>query len=297
MRFHQAVAFLPTADLVALAVASDELGFDGIYLSDHLFNPRDLRSRYTYSTAPDGSPPWPKETEWPDPMTLIAYLAGRTGRLLFTTGIYVAPVRDLVTVAKSVGTAAVVSRGRVRLGVGSGWCEEEFDATGQDFHNRGRRLDEMIGALRALWSGGWVEHHGTYYDIPPCQMSPSPPSPVPIYGGGGSDAAIKRATEHCDGWLTPGTRGPDAAMEQFREVRKALERAGRGNDPFDIYLAIQAPPDVDLYLRFEDAGVTDLICAPWMAARVDPSDTPEVRTAKRVEASERFATEILAKMQ
>lgn len=198
MRFHQAVAFLPTADLVALAVACDELGFDGIYLSDHLFNPRDLRSRYTYSTAPDGSPPWPKETEWPDPMTLIAYLAGRTGRLLFTTGIYVAPVRDLVTVAKSVGTAAVVSGGRVRLGVGSGWCEEEFDATGQDFHNRGRRLDEMIGALRALWSGGWVEHHGTYYDIPPCQMNPSPPSPVPIYGGGGSDAAIKRATEHCD---------------------------------------------------------------------------------------------------
>ena len=82
-----------------------------------------------------------------------------------------------MTVAKSVGTAAVLSGSRVRLGVGVGWCEEEFDQTGQDFHNRGKRLDEMIPALRALWQGGWVEYHGTHYDVPACQMNPCPPSP------------------------------------------------------------------------------------------------------------------------
>ena len=93
----------------------------------------------------------------------------RDRNLLFTTGVFIAPARDLVTVAKSVGTAAVLSSNRLRLGVGVGWCEEEFVAIGQEFSNRGKRLDEMIVALRALWHEGWVEHHGTYYDIPACK--------------------------------------------------------------------------------------------------------------------------------
>ncbi len=127
MRFHQALSFLPTEQAVALTVACEELGYAGMYLSDHLFNPKDLASRYTYSLAPDGSPGWEKETGWPDPMVVFGGLATVTEHLTFTTGVYVAPVRDLITVAKSVGTAAVLSNGRIRLGVGVGWCKEEFD--------------------------------------------------------------------------------------------------------------------------------------------------------------------------
>ena len=117
-------------------------------------------------------------------MCLIAALAGSTQNLLFTTGVYVAPMRDLMTVAKTVGTTAFLSDNRLRLGVGVGWCQEEFDQTGQDFATRGPRLNEMIVALRALWRGGWVEFHGDYYDVPECQMEPHPSEPVPIIGGG-----------------------------------------------------------------------------------------------------------------
>jgi len=117
-RFHQSITFLPTRQAVPLARASDELGYGGIYISDHLFNPRSLESRYTYSVREDGAPGWESETPWPDPMCVISALSSVTEQLLFTTGVYIAPARDLITVAKSVGTTAVLSDNRVRLGVG-----------------------------------------------------------------------------------------------------------------------------------------------------------------------------------
>ncbi len=228
MRFHQAVQFLPVEEARALVVASDELGYSGSYFSDHLFNPRVLSSRYTYSTAPDGSPFWEKETAWPDVMCLISWLAAQTTTLTFTTGVYIAPVRDLITVAKSVGTTAVLSDNRVRLGVGVGWCKEEYLQTGQDFHNRGKRLDDMIPALRALWKGGWVEYHGSHYDVPECQMNPAPTEPVPIICGGDSEAALRRAATLCDGWVNTGAVGPEEAFDQVRKVQDALSRRRTG---------------------------------------------------------------------
>ena len=296
MRFHQAVTFLPIEETLHLAQACDGLGYSGIYLSDHLFNPRDLSSRYTYSKAPDGSPFWEKETAWPDPMCLISAMAAVTTNLRFTTGIYIAPVRDLITVAKSVGTAAVLSHDRVTLGVGVGWCEEEYIQTGQDFHTRGKRLNEMIPALRALWKGGWVEFHGEYYDVPACQMNPSPSLPVPFVGGGDSEVALVRATTLCDGWVNTGAATPDEAFAQVNRVKDALKRAGRENEPFSVYVAVRAYPDLDLYHRLEDAGVTDLLCAPWMAVKAKDGDTPDSIRAARLAVSEQFAEHFIAAM-
>ena len=180
-------------------------------------------------------------------MCLISALSAVTTNLTFTTGIYIAPVRDLITVAKSVGTAAVLSHNRVRLGVGVGWCEEEYIQTGQDFHSRGKRLNDMIPALRALWQGGWVEYHGTHYDVPPCQMNPTPTLPVPILCGGDSEAAMVRASTLCDGWINTGAALPDEAFVQAERIRDALKRDGRQNDPYSVYLAVKSYPDVDLY--------------------------------------------------
>jgi probable F420-dependent oxidoreductase len=297
MRFHQAVTFLPLDEVLSLSVASDRLGYSGIYLSDHLFNPRDLSSRYTYSKAPDGAPFWEKDTAWPDPMCVISALSSVTTDLTFTTGIYIAPVRDLITVAKTVGTAAVLSGNRVRLGVGVGWCEEEYVQTGQDFHTRGKRLNEMIPALRALWKGGWVEYHGNYYDVPPCQMNPAPSQPIPFIGGGDSDVALLRATTLCDGWVNTGAAEPDEAFAQVERIKDALKQAGREHEPFSIYVAVHAMPDLDLYRRLEDAGVTDLLCAPWMAVRARDGDTPETVHAARLDACEQFAEHIIANME
>jgi probable F420-dependent oxidoreductase len=296
MRFHLATTFLSLDQTIRLVPACDEMGYSGIYFSDHLFNPRELQSKYTYSKAPDGSPFWEKDTEWPDPMCLISGLATITRNMLFTTGIYIAPVRDLITVAKSVGTAAVISDNRVRLGVGVGWCEEEYIQTGQNFRNRGKRLDEMIPALRALWQGGWVEYHGTYYDVPACQMNPSPSQPVPIIGGGNSEPAIRRAATLCDGWVNTGAAEPDDAFLEAARIRDAVKQEGRENDPFSVYLAIRAFPDLDLYRRLEEAGVTDLLCAPWMSISPDDGKSEEELYQARRDVCEQFAEGIIAKM-
>ncbi len=294
MRYHQAVTFLPTEDVLELAVACDSMGYAGVYLSDHLFNPRELESRYTYSKAPDGSPFWRKETAWPDPMCLISALGAVTTNLTFTTGIYIAPVRDLITVAKSVGTTAVLTGNRVRLGVGVGWCKEEYLQTGQEFHNRGKRLDDMIPALRALWQGGWVEYHGTHFDVPACQMNPSPTLPIPILGGGDSEPALRRASTLCDGWINTGAVPAEEAFGQVDRIHGALAAAGRDRDGFSVYLALRAMPDLDLYRRLEDAGVTDLLCAPWMGVVPKEGDTHEAIQRARIAACEAFAEHIIA---
>ena len=135
-------------------------------------------------------------------MAMMSALAAATEHLTFTTGVYIAP-RDLITVAKSVGTAAVLSDNRLRLGVGVGWCKEEFEQTVQAFATRGKRLDEMIVAFRALWKGGWGEFHGAYYDVPECQMEPAPSEPIPIIGGH-SPVALRRTAALCDGWIAAG---------------------------------------------------------------------------------------------
>ena len=291
MRFHQAVAFLETEQLVGLARGCDDMGYAGMYLCDHIFYPQQLDSKYPYSPHEDGSPIWSPETHWPDMWCLVSAMAMVTQKLEFTSGVYIAPARDVFTVAKLVGTAAYLSENRVNLGVGVGWCEEEFDATGQEFHNRGKRLDEMIPALRELWKGGWVEYHGEHYDFGPLQMNPTPTAPVPIYGGGHSEPALRRAARLCDGWMSAGAYAPDDARDYLAKMRQYREEAGRADEPFSIYMTLAAMPDVDLYRDFEDEGVTDMVCAPWMLAGGHDSTLDA-----KVAAAEDFATTIIAKM-
>ena len=296
VRFHQAVAFLPTSQILPMAKACDGLGYGGMYVSDHMFNPRQRTSRYTYSKAEDGAPGWEDHTPWPDPMSVISACAGATENLLFTTGIYIAPLRDLMTVAKSVGTTAFLSGNRLRLGIGVGWSKEEFDLTGQDFANRGKRLDEMIVALRALWSGGWVEFHGDFYDVPECQMEPAPTEPVPFICGGHSPVALRRTAELCDGWIAAGAYSEEEAWIHLAELHDALDKAGRDKDDFTVYLSLNERPSVDLYRRFADAGVTDFVCAPWMFVNVAPGTPDDEALAARLGPVHWFAEEIVAKV-
>lgn len=164
MKFWCGTAFMDTREAPQVARLLDEAGYDGMLVSDHLVYPRQLSS--PYPGTPDGRPFWPPETAWPDAWVLIGAMAAVTERLQFANNVYVAPARPLVEVAKQVATAAVVADGRVALGLSAGWMREEFELLGQDFSNRGRRLDEMIPALRALWAGGWVSWEGEHYQVP-----------------------------------------------------------------------------------------------------------------------------------
>jgi alkanesulfonate monooxygenase SsuD/methylene tetrahydromethanopterin reductase-like flavin-dependent oxidoreductase (luciferase family) len=220
-------------------------------------------------------------------------MVSATTRLHFGQSVYIAPARDLMTVAKQVGTAAVLSGDRIHLGVGAGWMKEEFDQTGQDYHTRGRRLDEMIQALRALWGGGWVEFHGHYYDCGPLQMEPSPGKRVPILSGGHSEPALRRAARLCDGWLGNAYTEEDAERH-IGDLKRHLAEAGRQDEPFEIIVGLYTPPTVEVVKRAAALGITGLLCVPWFIdERHDDQDVASVQgstsIAQKVEATRRFS--------
>lgn len=192
-------------------------------------------------------------------------MAAVTTRLRFSNAVYIAPARPLLEVAKQVATASVISGGRVSLGVGVGWMREEYELLGQDFRTRGKRLDEMIPALRALWGGGWVSWSGEHYQVPEMMIEPHPPGPVPILCGGESEAALRRAARLCDGWVGYAYAWDDA-VGHARRLGALRREYGRQDEPFDILLALLDPPSPDLYKRAEDEGITAVMCAPWMGA-------------------------------
>jgi probable F420-dependent oxidoreductase len=267
-------------------------------MSDHICFPKQLGSRYPDAPYEDGRPIWEPETPWPDPWVSIGAMIGATTNLHFSTSIYIAPARDVFTVAKQVGTAAVLSNNRVSLGLGAGWMKEEFDQTGQSYENRGRRLDEMIAALRSLWSGGWAEYHGKYYDFGPLMIEPSPTEPVHIWCGGHSDPALRRAARHCDGWIGNAYSEEDAA-HYLGKLKAELAAAGRADDPFEIVIGLYAPPTPDVVKRWSDEGVTGLLCVPWfLEQRSDDRDVAGAQMgtdlSRKIEALERFATEVIA---
>ena len=287
MKFWHALTFMEPSEAIDLAVVSDDCGYDGLCVADHLFTPKELSSKYPYSDT--GAPRFEDDAPWPDPWVLIGAMAARTKRIHFTTNVYIAPLRDLFTVAKAVSTAACIAPGRVSLGMGMGWMREEFAQTGQDFDSRGKRANEMIPVLKKLWSGDWVEHHGTHYDFDAVRIAPVPDEPIPIYIGGHSPAAIKRATELADGWIGVDYK-VDEAEELVRTIRRKLQSLGRDGKPFEMILALWTHLDRDLCNRFADLGVTGLMVAPWMF-------TKDRTVQGRVDAVKRFADDVLAKLR
>jgi probable F420-dependent oxidoreductase len=294
VQFWCGTAFMSTPELPAVAQMLDEAGYHGIMVSDHLIFPRELSSPYP---SPTGRPFWAPETAWPDTWVLIGAMAAVSTTLHFSNAVYIAPARPLLEVAKHVATASVLSGGRVSLAVGAGWMREEFELLDQDFDNRGRRLDEMIEALRALWQGGWVSWAGTYYRIPELMLEPHPEQPVPILCGGESEVALRRAARSCDGWVGTGYPLDEAAryVEKLHEYRREY---GREHDPFEVILALFDPPSPDLYQPAEEIGVTGVMCAPWAGVddiHAGAHDALKQHAERYRAPIERFAEEIVTK--
>jgi probable F420-dependent oxidoreductase len=298
VRFWQSMAFSEPTEYPALARDAEDAGMHGVMLSDHVFYPQELRTRYPYS--PDGRPIWDPSTPWPDVWVATGAMAAVTTKLQFATNVYVAPARDPFTVAKAVGTASVLSSGRVSLGLAAGWMREEFDGLGQAFSNRGARLDEMIQVLRSLWSPGWSEYHGRYYDFDALMMEPKPAAGVPIWCGGDSEPALRRAAQHCDGWVGNPYLLADAESKVTR-LRQLLRQAGRDGEPFEIIVGVLDPPSLDVYRRLEDLGVSGLVCIPWLAIpdrhmRDVAMSQKTTSRARKQEALRVFADEYIAKL-
>jgi probable F420-dependent oxidoreductase len=286
VRFVIPAAFSPPAQLCAMAALAEENGIDAVAVSDHVAHPERIASRYPYTE--DGSIRWTEETAWPDPWVAIGAMAAVTTRLRFVTNVYVLALRNPFLAAKAVATAAVLSGDRVALGVGVGWCAEEFALAGQDFATRGRRTDEMLEVLRKLWDGDYVEHHGRFYDFDRVRMRPAPGAPVPLYGGGLSAPALRRAAR-LDGWISD--LHPVAELRGI-VARLTAERAtaGRSAAPFHVIAACSDAFGLDAVRRLEDIGVTHYATAPWLAYGGRWDSLEDKRDGLR-----RFADEVVAK--
>lgn len=275
MQFWQSVARTPPEQLVPLAGLAETLGFDGVTMADHLVRPLELRSRYPY--AADGRMATGESTPYLDPWQLASHLARATRRLRFMPYVYVPALRDPFSVAKAISTAAILAEGRVLVGIGVGWMEEEFALVGRAFRGRGRRTDELMKVVRELMSGRMVEHHGEFYDFEPVQMAPPPPCAPPVLVGGHGPAALRRAAA-ADGWLGVDYDADAVApiLETLRGLRRALGRAAL---PFDAAIALRASPSRDELRRLEDRGITMLVNPPLLRPTGEMSSLDEKRAS------------------
>jgi probable F420-dependent oxidoreductase len=289
MKFCASLAFSDPRHFREIAVAAEAFGWDYLVVSDHVVHPEKIESPYPYTA--DSAPRWEAPAPWPDPWVAISARAAVTERMRFLTSIFVLPMRNPIAVAKTVGTLAVMSDHRVDLGIGIGWMKEEFERLGQDFHNRGKRTDEMVEVMRRLWAGGMVEHHGAHYDFDPLQMSPAVDGKIPIIVGGLSEPALRRAARIGDGWTsdihsTEELRGISDTLKQYRK------EYGRADEPFAIFAAANDAFDVDGYRRLEEAGVTNLLTMPWVLYGATGDSLTE-----KTDALKRFGDEIIATMR
>lgn len=287
MKFVLSGSFAPVAHLPELAVAADQSGWAMITLSDHTVNAETLKTPYPYT--PDGARRWPEFTDWPDQIVMMGAFATITKNIRFTTNAFVLPARNPFIVAKAVSTASVVSNNRVVLTVGVGWSKDEFELLSQDFSTRGKRCDEMIEIMRLLWTGKYVSYQGKHYQFDRIEMNPPPAGYIPIWVGGISDAALRRAARLGDGWLSDLQPASDI-VESIRKVREYRKEYGREPNDFDVMATPMDVFDIDGYKKLEDQGVTHIMTQPWQIYSPGTKDLQ-----KEKDAILRYADEVIAR--
>lgn len=220
--------------LGAFAQHADEVGFESLLTVEHVVVPVGYESRYPYSET--GRMPLPDDCELPDPLEVLAWIAGRTERIRLGTGILVLPEHHPLQLAKRVATIDALSGGRVFLGVGVGWNREELEAVNVDPATRGARTDEGIEALRAVWEQDEVTFAGRFSSFERVRSHPKPVQPrVPILVGGHAEAAARRAGRLGDGFFPLGLSG-ELLDQRVAQVAEAARAAGR--DPADVPLTV-----------------------------------------------------------
>ena len=223
--------------VIGFAKAAEEHGFDSLWVSDHVIVPRKLNAKYPYSR--DGAFPVPPDMAFLEPVATLLAVAGVTQRAKLGTTILVIPMRNPIVTAKQLATLDVLSNGRLILGVGAGWMQEEFEMLGVPFERRGARESEYIRLYKALWTEDNPSFRGKFWQIEDVGFSPKPlqkPHP-PIWVGGHAPGALRRAGRLGDGWHAVGV-APSAVAEGYREVQRHAEQAGR--DPASVALSVRA---------------------------------------------------------
>jgi probable F420-dependent oxidoreductase len=209
-----------------------------------------------------------------EPFVLFGYLAAITQRLEFVTGILILPQRQTVLVAKQAAELDLLSGGRLRLGIGIGWNPIEFEALNETFNNRGKRSEEQVAVLRALWTDELVTFNGEYHTISDAGLNPMPVQrPIPLWFGGGADVVLRRMARLGDGWM-PNTMSFEKTQPMVERLRGYVAEAGRNPDDFglDIRISLRRHDKstwIDTLHQWQSLGATHL-CINTMGADFTP---------------------------
>jgi probable F420-dependent oxidoreductase len=270
-----------------MAAALESAGFESLWVSDHVVLPSEIGSRYPF--ADDGRATWATDTPYFDALIALALIAEATERATIGTAVLVLPLRAPVVFAKQAASIDVASGGRLRLGVGAGWLEEEFDALDVPFTGRGKRLDEWIELSRECWTGTPAPFVSELYRLPAGVLClPRPVHRIPFLIGGHSPAALRRAGRIGDGWLAQQslpTLDPDELAGAIAVMRAAAGEAGRDDGALEVVLRIveASGRSEELAARLPElaaAGVDEIV----VDVSVEDGDAPVVY-ARLAEAS------------
>ena len=290
MRFCYAESMTDPSFYAPLARAAEEAGFASMMVPDSICYPQHADSRYPFN--PDGSREFLEDKPFLEPFSLIPALGAVTRELRFITFVLKLPVRHPVLAAKQATSTAVLTGNRLVLGVGTSPWREDYEVLGVDWDTRGQRLDEEIAILRGLAAGGYFEHHGTIFDLPPVKIAPVPTEPIPVLIGGHSDAALRRAARLGDGWLHGGGDLAElpALLSRLAEHRRA---AGTDTRPFEVHAISADAYTLDGIARLTDQGVTDVITGFRWPYHTGPD--PEPLSSKLTKLN-RFADTVIARV-
>ena len=263
LAFANTGPFAAADGAVVIAQSAEAAGFDSLWTVEHVIVPDGYESEYPYD--PSGKMPGGDFADIPDPLIWLTFLAGQTTSIKLGTGILILPQRNPVVLAKECATLDSLSNGRLLLGIGVGWLEEEFDALGVPFADRGKRTDEYVDVMRALWSEPKASHHGEYFGFDNAISQPKPANgSIPIVVGGHTKIAARRAGRLGDGFF-PGKGSVDELRDLFAVMRESAEKAGRDPDAIELTTggeAAFAPDPVAALGELAEMGVTRVVIPP-----------------------------------
>jgi probable F420-dependent oxidoreductase len=253
LRYCNTGRYVDAKEAVGLAQAAEAAGFESLWTVEHTIVPAGYASAYPYD--PSGKMAGGRnDIPLPDPLIWMGYVAAATRSIKLATGILILPQHNPVITAKQIATLDHLSGGRILLGVGVGWLEEEFAALGVPFKERGARMDEYIAAMRELWSAEAPTFNGRFVAFERAYCRPQPVNKgVPIIIGGHSQAAARRAGRLGDGFFP--ARGAPADLITI--ARKAAEAAGR--DPEKLEISASLPDDLSELEGMRRLGVTRVL--------------------------------------
>lgn len=251
------------AVVAEFATTAEALGYDHLIVYDHILGA-------STASRPDWRGPYTSESLFHEPFVLFGYLAGITTTLELVTAVIILPQRQTALVAKQAACVDVLSKGRLRLGIGTGWNAVEYEALGENFHDRGVRSEEQIDLMRRLWADNVISYEGRWHKVTQAGLNPLPTSRrIPVWLGGMAPQVIDRVGRIADGWFP--FFNPNLA-EQVDTVRNAARRAGR--DPDDVGIeCMTALPDgdgSDRLRRLQDLGVTHAAVVTMNAGHATP---------------------------